>query len=77
MVVASEYGTGDANSHNCIRNDITKRKSRYVTVIAENRMPTPVDATMLDAGTYTLDALERATRLAIKRLGLAVAEQLA
>ena len=34
-------------------------------------------ATMLDAGTYTLAALERPTRLAIKRLGLAVAEQLA
>jgi hypothetical protein len=33
-------------------------------------------ATMLDTGTYTLDALERPTRLAIKRLGLAVAEQL-
>ena len=31
---------------------------------------------MLDAGTYTLDALERPTRMAIKRLGLAVAEQL-
>ena len=26
-------------------------------------------ATMLDTGTYTLDALERPTRLAIKRLG--------
>jgi MinD-like ATPase involved in chromosome partitioning or flagellar assembly len=33
-------------------------------------------ATMLDTGTYTLDALERPTRLAIKRLGLAVGEQL-
>jgi MinD-like ATPase involved in chromosome partitioning or flagellar assembly len=33
-------------------------------------------AAMLDAGHYTLDALRRATRVAIKRLGLAVAEQL-
>jgi MinD superfamily P-loop ATPase len=33
-------------------------------------------ATMLDSGTYTLEALGPATRLAIKRLGLAVAEQL-
>jgi MinD-like ATPase involved in chromosome partitioning or flagellar assembly len=33
-------------------------------------------ATMLDSGSYTLDALKRPTRLAIKRLGLAVAEQL-
>ena len=34
-------------------------------------------ATMLDSGTYELDALGRTTRVAIKRLGLAVAEQLA
>jgi MinD-like ATPase involved in chromosome partitioning or flagellar assembly len=33
-------------------------------------------AAMLDSGTYTLEALGRTTRLAIKRLGLAVAEQL-
>jgi len=33
-------------------------------------------ATMLDTGTYSLDALARATRVPIKRLGLAVAEQL-
>ena len=33
-------------------------------------------AAMLDSGTYALDALRRDTRLAIKRLGLAVAEQL-
>ena len=33
-------------------------------------------ATMLDSGTYSLDALKRPSRVAIKRLGLAVAEQL-
>jgi MinD-like ATPase involved in chromosome partitioning or flagellar assembly len=33
-------------------------------------------AATLDTGSYTLDALRRATRLAIKHLGLAVAEQL-
>jgi hypothetical protein len=33
-------------------------------------------AATLDAGHYTLDALRRPTRTAIKRLGLAVAEQL-
>lgn len=33
-------------------------------------------AAMLDAGHYTLDALQRRTRMAIKQLGLAVAEQL-
>ena len=33
-------------------------------------------AAMLDTGTYALEALDRPTRLAIKRLGLAAAEQL-
>jgi MinD-like ATPase involved in chromosome partitioning or flagellar assembly len=33
-------------------------------------------AAMLDAGHYTLDTLRRPTRMAIKQLGLAVAEQL-
>lgn len=33
-------------------------------------------ATMLDSGSYTLDALGRQTRIAVKVLGLAVAEQL-
>ncbi|MDQ3435082.1 MAG: hypothetical protein M3481_10470 [Actinomycetota bacterium] len=35
----------------------------------------PQLATMLDTGTYALEALARPTRLAIKRLGLAAAEQ--
>jgi MinD-like ATPase involved in chromosome partitioning or flagellar assembly len=33
-------------------------------------------ATMLDSGTYSLDALTRRTRIAVKQLGLAAAEQL-
>ena len=33
-------------------------------------------ATTLDCGTYTLDALGRTTRVAIKQLGLAVTDQL-
>lgn len=33
-------------------------------------------ATMLDSGTYSLDALGRRTRLAVKQLGLSAAEQL-
>ena len=33
-------------------------------------------ATMLDSGTYSLEALRRPTRLPLRRLGLAVAEQL-
>jgi hypothetical protein len=34
-------------------------------------------AVMLDSGTYALESLGRASRLPIKQLGLAVAEQLA
>jgi len=45
---------------------------RAVTIPHDDRL-----AAMLDSGTYALDALPGATRLAIKRLGLAVAEQLA
>jgi hypothetical protein len=33
-------------------------------------------AAMLDSGTYALEALGRRTRIAIKRLGLAAADQL-
>jgi MinD-like ATPase involved in chromosome partitioning or flagellar assembly len=44
---------------------------RAVTVPFDERL-----ATMLDSGTYTLEALGRRTRLAVKRLGLAVADQL-
>lgn len=33
-------------------------------------------STMLQSGTYSLEALDRVTRLAVKRLGLAVAERL-
>jgi putative peptide zinc metalloprotease protein len=44
---------------------------RAVTIPEDKRL-----ATMLDSARYTLSALERPTRLAVKRLGLAVAEQL-
>jgi MinD-like ATPase involved in chromosome partitioning or flagellar assembly len=44
---------------------------RAVTIPHDERL-----ATMLDTGTYSLDALDSPTRLAIKRLGVAVAEQL-
>ncbi len=44
---------------------------RSVTIPHDNQL-----ATMLDSGTYTLEALARPTRLAIKNLGVAVAEQL-
>jgi MinD-like ATPase involved in chromosome partitioning or flagellar assembly len=44
---------------------------RSVTIPQDDQL-----AQMLDTGTYSLDALSRRTRTAIKRLGLAVAEQL-
>jgi MinD-like ATPase involved in chromosome partitioning or flagellar assembly len=48
-----------------------ERLHRAVTVPYDERL-----ATMLDSGTYVLEVLGRGTRLAIKRLGLAVADQL-
>jgi MinD-like ATPase involved in chromosome partitioning or flagellar assembly len=52
-------------------------------ILRERRLPRPVAmrhddqlAAMLDTGTYQLDALERTSRMAIKRLGLAVAQRL-
>jgi MinD-like ATPase involved in chromosome partitioning or flagellar assembly len=44
---------------------------RTVTIPFDDQL-----ATMLDTGTYALEALGRRTRLAVKRLGLAVADQL-
>jgi MinD-like ATPase involved in chromosome partitioning or flagellar assembly len=44
---------------------------RAVTIPYDERL-----AVMLDSGAYTLEALQRPTRVAVKRLGLAVAEQL-
>ena len=48
-----------------------ERLHRSVTVPYDEQL-----ATMLDAGTYTLEALGRRTRVPLKRLGLAVTEQL-
>jgi MinD-like ATPase involved in chromosome partitioning or flagellar assembly len=47
------------------------RLHRSVTIPYDERL-----AVMLDSGTYSLEALGRRTRLPVKRLGLAVAEQL-
>lgn len=49
-----------------------QRLHRSVTIPYDERL-----AVMLDSGTYALEALARRSRLAIKQLGLAVAEQLA
>jgi MinD-like ATPase involved in chromosome partitioning or flagellar assembly len=48
-----------------------ERLHRAVTIPHDDQL-----ATMLDSGSYALDALGRRTRLAVKRLGLAVADQL-
>jgi MinD-like ATPase involved in chromosome partitioning or flagellar assembly len=47
------------------------RLHRTVTIPHDARL-----AAMLDGGTYAVEALQRASRLAVKRLGVAVAEQL-
>jgi MinD-like ATPase involved in chromosome partitioning or flagellar assembly len=49
-----------------------QRLHRSVTIPYDERL-----ALMLDSGTYSLEALGRRSRLPIKQLGLAVAEQLA
>jgi MinD-like ATPase involved in chromosome partitioning or flagellar assembly len=49
-----------------------QRLHRSVTLPYDERL-----AVMLDSGAYALEALQRPTRLPIKQLGLAVAEQLA
>jgi putative peptide zinc metalloprotease protein len=48
-----------------------QRLHRSVTIPFDERLQV-----MLDSGTYSLDTLDRDTRLAVKRLGLAVVEQL-
>ncbi|HYN50111.1 MAG TPA: AAA family ATPase [Thermoleophilaceae bacterium] len=49
-----------------------ERLHRSVTIPYDERL-----ALMLDSGTYSLEALSRPSRLPVKQLGLAVAEQLA
>jgi MinD-like ATPase involved in chromosome partitioning or flagellar assembly len=49
-----------------------QRLHRSITIPYDERL-----AVMLDSGTYSLEALSRRSRLPIKQLGLAVAEQLA
>ena len=46
-------------------------QQRSVTIPHDERL-----AVMLDTGTYSLEALDRGTRIPIKQLGLAVAQQL-
>jgi hypothetical protein len=48
-----------------------KLPDRWLAIPNDERL-----ALMLDSGTYSLEALDRGTRQAIKRLGLAIARQL-
>jgi MinD-like ATPase involved in chromosome partitioning or flagellar assembly len=51
---------------------LARRGARRPVAVPDDRRL----ATMLHTGTYSLEALDRNTRLAVKRLGLAVAERL-
>jgi MinD-like ATPase involved in chromosome partitioning or flagellar assembly len=51
---------------------LARRDARQPVTVPDDRRL----AMMLDSGTYSLGALDRRTRLAVKRLGLAVAERL-
>jgi MinD-like ATPase involved in chromosome partitioning or flagellar assembly len=51
---------------------LARRDARRPVAVPDDRRL----ATMLHTGTYSLEALDRNTRLAVKRLGLAVAERL-
>ena len=62
---------GAADQHAIEERFRAEHLHRSVTIPYDEQL-----AVMLDVGAYSLGALERPTRLAIKRLGLAVAEQL-
>jgi MinD-like ATPase involved in chromosome partitioning or flagellar assembly len=66
------YARGAADLRELERRLRERRLHRSVAIPYDDQL-----ATMLDSGTYQLEALERTSRMAIKRLGLAVAEQLA
>jgi MinD-like ATPase involved in chromosome partitioning or flagellar assembly len=65
------YARGQADLRELERRLHERRLHRSVAIPHDEQL-----AATLDAGTYQLEALERTTRLAVKRLGLAVAEQL-
>ncbi len=65
------HARGPADLRQLERTLRERRLHRSVAIPHDDQL-----AAMLDTGTYELDALGRDTRVAIKRLGLAVAEQL-
>lgn len=65
------YSRGPADLRELERRLRERRLHRNVAIPHDDQL-----ATMLDTATYQLEGLERTTRMAIKRAGLAVAEQL-
>jgi MinD-like ATPase involved in chromosome partitioning or flagellar assembly len=65
------HARGPADLRELERRLRERRLHRSVAIPYDDQL-----AAMLDTGTYDVDALARNTRLAIKRLGVAVAEQL-
>jgi MinD-like ATPase involved in chromosome partitioning or flagellar assembly len=65
------YARGPADLRELERRLRERRLHRSIAIPHDDQL-----AAMLDTGTYELDALTRTTRMAIKRLGLSVAEQL-
>jgi MinD-like ATPase involved in chromosome partitioning or flagellar assembly len=65
------HARGPADLRELERRLRERRLHRSVAIPHDDQL-----AAMLDTGTYEVDALPRNTRLAIKRLGVAVAEQL-
>jgi MinD-like ATPase involved in chromosome partitioning or flagellar assembly len=65
------YARGPGDLRELERRLRERRLHRSVAIPYDDQL-----AAMLDSGSYQLDPLERTSRMAIKRLGLAVAEQL-
>jgi MinD-like ATPase involved in chromosome partitioning or flagellar assembly len=66
------YARGPGDVRDLERRLRERRLHRSIAIPYDDQL-----AAMLESGTYELDALGRTSRMAIKRLGLAVAEQLA
>jgi MinD-like ATPase involved in chromosome partitioning or flagellar assembly len=72
MVVVNRSHPRLAPELRAIEECLARRGARPPVTVPDDRRL----ATMLHTGTYSLEALDRNTRLAVKRLGLAVAERL-
>jgi hypothetical protein len=66
-----QYASNAADVHELERRLHERRLDRSVAIPYDDQL-----ATMLDTATYKLEELRRMTRMALKRLGIAVTEQL-